>query len=133
MQRRSPRTDALNQLILQASEVFASERRDLQAGSSVVGAVDLVNVLRCLARSEFHRGLGSPFAGGRWMSSFRVWPSAPATPIPQRFGRHHNEGTRCFKPCDVAGLIRCVTMRSTEAGLRRLGRFADHVPTPPLG
>ncbi len=119
--------------MLQAVSLFASERRDLQAGSSVVGAVDLVNVLRCLTRLEFNRGLGAPFAGGRWMSSLRVWPSASAPPIPQRFGRHHKEETRCFKPCDVAGLIRCVTMRSTEAGLSRLGRFADHVPTPPLG
>ncbi len=119
--------------MLQAVSLFASERRDLQAGSGVVRAVNLVNVLRCLTRPEFHRGLGAPYAGGRWMSSFRVWPSAPATPIPPRFGRHHSEETRCFRPCDVAGLIRCVTMRSTEAGLSRLGRFADHVSTPPLG
>ncbi len=133
MQRRSPRTDALNRLTPQAAKVFASERRDLQAGSCFCCAVDLVNVLRCLTRSGFHRGLGAPFAAGRWMSSFRVWPLASETPIPPRFGRHHNEETRCFKPCDVAGLIRCVTMRSTEAGLSRLGRFADHVPTSPLG
>ncbi len=113
--------------------MFASERRDLQAGSSVVGAVDLVNVLRCPIRPEFHRGLGAPYAAGRWMSSLRAWPPASAPPIPQRFGRLRQEETRCFKPCDVAGLIRCVTMRSTEAGLSRFGRFADHVSTPPLG
>ncbi len=87
MQRRSPRTDAFNRLMLQALTLFASERRDLQAGSSGVCAVDLVNVLRCLTSPEFKRGLGAPYAAGRWMSSFRVWPPAPATPIPPRFGR----------------------------------------------
>ncbi len=119
--------------MLQAVSLFASERRDLQAGSSVSCAVDLVSALRFLTCPEFKRGLGAPFAAGRWMSSFRVWPPASATPIPQRFGRLRQEETRCFKPCDVAGLIRCVTMRSTEAGLSRLGRFAGHVSTPPLG
>ncbi len=51
MKRRSPRTDALDRMAVQALTLFASERRDLQAGSSVVCAVDLVNVLRCLTRS----------------------------------------------------------------------------------
>ncbi|WP_413432588.1 hypothetical protein [Crateriforma spongiae] len=74
MQRRSLRTDALNQLTLQAGKVFASERRDLQAGSGVVCAVDLVNVLRCLTRS----GIQSRSRGTLRRRPLDVFFSCPA-------------------------------------------------------